>query len=77
VGGNQAAVSAGSGSNTAVVWGGYAAANLTWQFSRHWSAEGGVQFQSLGKYEQDIGTRSIALDLSKSLFATLSVGYKF
>ena len=77
VGGNQVAVSTGNGSNTAVVWGGYAAANLAWHFSEHWSAEGGVQFQSLGKYEHDLGGRTIALDLSKSLFATVSVGYSF
>ncbi|HWF18136.1 MAG TPA: hypothetical protein VG754_02670 [Verrucomicrobiae bacterium] len=77
IGGNQAATSSGSGNNTAFVLGGYISADLSYQFSKRWSAEGGVQFQDLGTYQQNVGTRAIELDLSKSLFVTLSVGYHF
>ena len=62
---NQAAISAGSGNNTGVVWGGYANANISWRFFRGWSAEGGIQFQDLGVYQHDVGTREVELDLSK------------
>jgi hypothetical protein len=77
IGGAQAATSVGSGNNTGFVWGGYASADLSYQFTKHWSAEAGVQFQDLGVYQQNVGSRAIELDLSKSLFATFSIGCKF
>ncbi len=77
VSGNSAATSVGSGNNTATVWGGYVSANLAWQFTKHWTVEGGVQFQDLGVYDQNVGSRQVELDLSKSLFVKLGVGCKF
>jgi hypothetical protein len=77
INGVQTGTSIGSGHNTGVIWGGYASANLSWQVSRRWSAEAGVQFQDLGIYRQNVGSRAIELDLSKSVFVGLSVGCKF
>jgi len=77
IGGTAAATSSGSGNNTGFVWGGYVSADVSWQLSKRWSVEGGVQYQNLGVYDHDVGTREVELDLSKSLFVLLSVGYKF
>ena len=75
--GNPAATSVGSGNSTGFVWGGYVSANVSWQFYKAWRAEGGVQFQDLGTYSHDVGSRAVELDLSKSIFVTLGVGCKF
>jgi hypothetical protein len=68
---------AGSGSDDALQFGFYLAANLNWRLSDHWSAVGGVQYQNLGTYDESFGTRGVELDLSKSLFFTIGVGYSF
>lgn len=67
----------GSGSDDAFLFGGYVAANLHWRLSRQWTAAGGVQFQSLGEYDETFGTRRVELDLSESFFFTLGVSYSF
>jgi hypothetical protein len=77
IGASPVATSSGIGNNTAFVWGGYVSANLSWQLSQRWSLEGGFQYQNLGVYDQDLGSREIELNLSKSLFATFSLGCKF
>lgn len=77
VAGNPVAISSGTGHNTGFVWGGYVSADLAYQFSDRWSAEIGAQFQDLGKYQHDVGSRAVEVDLSKSLFVTVSVGYHF
>jgi hypothetical protein len=77
ISGNQAGTSVGSGDSTGTVWGGYVSANVAWEFTSHWTVEGGVQFQDLGKYQQDVGSRAVELDLSKSLFVKLGVGCRF
>jgi hypothetical protein len=73
----QSGVSTGSGHSVGAVWGGYASAKLDWDFTKHWSAAGSVQFQDLGIYQQDVGSRAIELDLNKSLFVTLGIECKF
>jgi hypothetical protein len=75
--GAPAATSIGSGHNFGFVVGGYANADISWRFFRGWTAEGGVQFQDLGKYDHDVGSREVELDLSKSIFFTIGVGCKF
>jgi len=67
----------GSGNDTALLWGGYVAANLFWRLSEHWSAAGSLQFQSLGTYDQAFGTRRVELDLSKSFLFSLGASYDF
>jgi len=67
----------GSGSDSDVLWGGYASAVLTWYLSERWSVVGGAQFQSLGNYEHSFGGRKVEVDLSNSWFVTLGLSYKF
>jgi len=67
----------GSGDDNAFLWGGYLAVNAHWQPSQQWSLTGGVQFQSLGTYDESFGGRRVELDLSKSFFFSFGVGYNF
>jgi hypothetical protein len=67
----------GSGDDTALLWGGYVAANIFWRLDEHWSAAGSVQYQNLGTYDQTFGTRKAELDLSESLFFTIGLSYDF
>ena len=67
----------GKGSDTDMLWGGYLAANLSWQFCEKWSAMAGVQYQNLGKYEHSFGGRRVELDLHHSFFVTVGVGFSF
>lgn len=67
----------GSGSDCDLRWGWYVAANLSYDINERWSAVAGVQFQDLGKYSHDFGGRTVEVDLSKSLFVTLGVSYRF
>jgi hypothetical protein len=67
----------GGGSDLGLLWGGYVSAKVAWQLSEHWSAEGGVQYQYLGTYEHNFGGQVMQLDLSKSVFITIGLGYSF
>jgi hypothetical protein len=69
--------SRGSGDDFGILWGGVAAANLSWSFSDHWSATAGVQYQYLGTYEADYGKASVEVDLTKSFFLLIGASYKF
>lgn len=75
--GTATATSAGRGSHSDLLWGWYASANLSWDFSERWSAVAGVQFQDLGKYKHNFGGRAVELDLSRALFITLGASYRF
>lgn len=67
----------GSGHDSGFRVGGYIAAEAEYDFANHWSAIGGVQFQSLGNYERAISGRDVEIDLSNSIFVTLGLSYKF
>lgn len=67
----------GSGSDNDLRLGFYAAAGVVWNFTERWSVVGGAQYQNLGKYTQSFGSRTVELDLSKSIFVTLGIGYSF
>jgi hypothetical protein len=60
-----------------MLWGGYLSAKVSWQLSKRWSAEGGVQYQCLGTYEHDFGGQMMQLNLTKSMFITIGLGYSF
>lgn len=75
--GGGSSVDVGSGSDNALLWGGYVAGNLYWRLSEKWTAAGSVQFQSLGNYDEAFGTRRVELDLSKSFFFTIGLSYNF
>ena len=56
---------------------GYVSAKLSWQLSRRWNVEGGVQFQDLGVYRRSLGGRTVEMDLSKSMLVTVGRGLEF
>ena len=67
----------GRGGDRAWLWGGYVAANVFWRLDEHWSAAGSLQYQNLGNYEHNFGTRKVEVDLSNSLFITIGLSYDF
>jgi len=73
----KSAPSTGSGSDFGVVWGGFAAANLSWDLNGRWGATIGAQYQYLGTYEAGFGGRRVEVDLSESFFLLLGVSYRF
>jgi|APGre2960657468_1045069.scaffolds.fasta_scaffold07149_2 hypothetical protein len=75
--GGGTATSIGRGSDTGLLLGGYASAKATWHLSERWSLDGGVQFQSLGVCNHSLGGRKVELDLSKSIFIVVGLGYSF
>jgi hypothetical protein len=66
-----------SGQDDEFLIGGYAAANIAWDFSERWSAVAGVQYQGLGDYKHTFGGRRVELDLSSSIFVTVGLGFRF
>jgi len=77
IAGGNTLVGSGGGSDLGLLWGAYLSANVSWQLSEHWSAEGGLQYQYLGTYEHNFGGQAMQLDLSKSVFITIGLGYSF
>lgn len=73
----SSATSTGRGHASDLMWGGYVSGKLSWQLSPRWNVEGGVQFQDLGIYQRALGGRKVEMDLSKSVFVTIGVGYSF
>jgi hypothetical protein len=67
----------GSGSDFTVLWGWYAGANAAYQFSEHWSATAGAQFQDLGNYDHGFSGRQVNLDLSRSVLILVGFSYDF
>jgi YD repeat-containing protein len=77
IAGGGTLVGSGGGSDLGLLWGGYLSAKVSWQLSERWSAEGGVQYQYLGTYDHNYGGQAMQLDLSKSVFITIGLGYSF
>ena len=75
--GGSTITTSGSGNDFNALWGFYAGANADYQFSEHWGIAAGVQFQDLGTYDHNFGGRGVELDLSKSVFITIGLGYSF
>jgi hypothetical protein len=57
--------------------GGYVGANVSYALSKSWSALAGVQYQNLGRYKQNLGSKQAELDLSKSVFVNVGFGFSF
>jgi hypothetical protein len=64
-------------SRTGCQVGGYAEAGLAYRLCRAASLFGGVQFQSLGDFNQSVGGRGAQLDLSQSVFCVLGIELHF
>lgn len=69
--------SSGTGSHNDLKIGYYVSGSVSYQFSKNWNAFGGVQFQDLGKYSHQVNGREAVLDLSKSVFVSVGVGFSF
>ena len=69
--------SSGSSTKHSALVGGYAGANLNYDFSKRWSAFVGAQYQYLGDYTQKAGAKEVRLDLGKSVFVSIGAGYSF
>lgn len=69
--------SSGSTSRTGCQVGAYAEAGLAYRVCRAASLFGGVQFQSLGNFNQSVGGRGAQLDLSQSVFCVLGIEFRF
>lgn len=69
--------SSGSGSQSKLLAGGYVGANVSYALSKSWSALAGVQYQNLGRYKQNLGSKQAELDLSKSVFVNVGFGFSF
>lgn len=67
----------GSGSATDFLWGYYVGVNASWHLSKRWDVNGGVQYQDVGTFSQNLGSRSVQLDLGGTVFFTLGLSYKF
>ena len=68
---------AGSDSHSDFLLGGYGAGNFSYSFNKSWSAFVGGQYQNVGRFSQKLGGKQADLDLSKSIFVTVGVGYSF
>ena len=75
--GNGSVTTKGGGNDFEVLWGGYGALNVGWQFAEHWGVTGGVQYQNLGKYNHGFDGREVSLDLSQSVFLLAGISYNF
>jgi hypothetical protein len=69
--------STGSSSHNAVLVGGYVSGSVSYQINKYWNAFGSVQFQDLGKYTQTVNGRQAVLDLSKTTFVSVGLGFSF
>jgi len=67
----------GGGTDLDVLWGFYVGLDATYQFSKHWGVDVGIQYQDLGTYSHNFGGRVAELDLSKSLFFQVGLSYSF
>jgi hypothetical protein len=67
----------GSGDDHAWRFGAYVAGTAEYKFAKDWSLMGGVQFQDVANYDHNISGRGVEIDLSKSIFVTLGLGYRF
>ena len=76
-GGAGSLTASGSGGDFSMLCGYYLGLNAAYQFTERWSVEAGVQYQNLGTYDHNFGGRMMQLDLSKSVFLTIGLGYRF
>jgi hypothetical protein len=75
--GAGSASSSGSGRDDDLLWGGYVAANVSWDVKDNWSIVGGVQYQNLGIYRHNFGLRQAEVDLRNSVFVTIGLSRRF
>jgi len=74
---NSTVTAAGGGRDVSLLWGYYVALDASYQISKRWGIEAGVQFQDLGTYSHNFSGRIAELDLSNSLFIQAGISYSF
>jgi hypothetical protein len=67
----------GKSSDSDVMFGWYVGRNILFHINERWDLNAGVQYQDVGKYHQNAGVREAELDLSKALFVTAGVSWRF
>jgi hypothetical protein len=67
----------GGGDNAEFLWGGYVNLQAQYQISQRWGLEAGVQFQDLGTYDHNFGSRGVQVDLSRSIFVHAGISFSF
>jgi hypothetical protein len=77
VAGGGTATSAGSASESELLYGYYVSALLRYDFNEQWGIYGGAQFQSLTDLEVTSGGHTAELDSGATVYATIGVSWKF
>jgi hypothetical protein len=77
IGGASSEPVSGSDSASKMVFGFYVGTTVSWQFAPRWSAIAGFQFVKLRPYSHSYGGRTVELDMGKSMFATIGIGWNF
>jgi hypothetical protein len=67
----------GSGSHDDWRVGGYVAGTITVALNDRWSLFGSAQYQYLGRFKQVVGGKEAVVDLTKSVFVTVGLGWSF
>ena len=75
--GTSSITSVGRGSDSDVLVGWYAGGNISYDFHEDWSVVAGVHYQDLGKYSNNFGGRTVELNLSRSIFVSVGVSWRF
>jgi hypothetical protein len=69
--------SSGSGSRSGLLFGGFAAADVSYALSDSFSLLAGVQLQDVGQYTHRLNGREAVLDLSNTFSLFLGLAYSF
>lgn len=67
----------GSGSHSEILPGGYIGGNFLYALSDNVNLFAGAQFQTAGKYTHKESRKEVEMDLGKSVFVNLGVGFSF
>lgn len=70
-------VNSGRGSESDLLVGGYAAANLSYAFAEAWRIFAGVQYRNLGTFNQRVDDAEVEIDFGSALYSTLGISYSF
>jgi hypothetical protein len=62
-------------SDLAMLWGGYLGTTIAYKLTDNWNFGLNGQYQDLGIYKKRFGMDEATLDLSRSLFLTVGIGY--
>jgi len=77
VAGGPTVSGSGSGNKFDFLYGGYLSAGLSWHVNQRWNVEASAQYQNLGYARENLGGRTVELDLHRSLSVALGAGFSF